>query len=607
MDSDAHALLRLHPAARGLCEEEIQDIAKLATVRAIQADEKVIEAGLMPTALSLVIGGRFRVEASSTEGVSSRVMNIGPGDQIGLLMLLHEEGSPVTILADEPSMTLDFRAADLFKLMQGYPLMARNLMRAATTGMYNEAVRQRLHPKPRTVAFLHTCSTARGVVGRIASRLRELGETVGVVTDDQSQSQNAFTFVSGDRIDHQLEETVRAKLADWHEMDRVFFDVDLHCNDIQWEQLSHLYSYSQQIFLVVSPDSALGQTEKLREVMDQASAWKHKLDLIWVLPEPVQVAPALGNFSSHANRDYKVIPAPESGMDFSVERVVHALRGVRIGIALGGGAARGMSHYGVLDVLEKANICIDEVAGCSVGAMLGVTYCSGYSVDFGIERYTEDLKLPWLYRRIRGGSKWYLFAKYRRSAWDAMLRVYLDDWRLEQLPIPIQTVGVDLVRGEEVFRTEGDAVHAVLESINLPYLSAPICRDGQALVDGGMLNVIPADALVRSGCNYVIAVNVSTRVKPSFVGNTPDTPTGKMKVPSVLQVWSRLLDVQARNLSHMGSAAADFTISPDVAGIDIGAFEETPMIAKLGEKAASASLTELKRQLHEIDAQLFPI
>lgn len=607
MESDAHALLRLHPAARGLCEEEIQEISRLARVRGFQTDEVVIEAGLMPTALSLVIGGRFRVETTSNEGATKRVMNIGPGDQLGLLMLLHEEGSPVTILADEPSMTLDFRAADLFKLMQEFPLLARNLMRSATTGMYNDAVRQRLHPRPRTVAFLHTCSTARGVVGRIVDRLRELGETVGVVTDDQQKRAGEHTFVSGDRIDHHLEETVRAKLADWHSLDRVFFDVDLHCNDIQWEQLSHLYSYSQQIYLVVSPDSALGQTEKLREVMQQASGWKHKLDLIWVLPEPVQVAPAMGSFSSEANRDYKVGPAPESGMDFAIERVVHALRGVRVGVALGGGAARGMSHYGVLEVLEKANICIDEIAGCSVGAMLGVTYCSGYSIDFGIERYTEDLKLPWLYRRIRGGSKWYLFAKYRRRAWDSMLRVYLDDWRLEQLPIPIQTVGVDLVRGEEVFRTEGDAVHAILESINLPYLSAPICRDGQALVDGGMLNVIPADALVRSGCNYVIAVNVSTRVQPSFVGNTPDTPTAKMKVPSVLQVWSRLLDVQARNLSHMGAAAADFTISPDVGAIDIGAFEQTPAIAKLGEEAASASLTELKRQLHEIDDKLFPL
>ena len=359
-------------------------------------------------------------------------------------------------------------------------------MRGETTGIHTDAVRQRLHPRPRAVTFLHTCSKARDVVDRIVARLRGLGETVGIVTDDASKSDDDKTFVSRERIDKDVEEAVRTKLAEWQHMDRIFFDVDLHCNDIHWEQLSHLYSYSQQIFLVVSPDSALGETENLREVMRRASAWKHKLDLIWALPDPVQVAPAMENFYELANRNFKVPAPPSSGMDFAIERIVHSLRGVRIGIALGGGAARGMSHYGVLDVLEKANICIDEVAGCSVGAMLGVTYCSGYDIDFGVQRYTSDLKLPWFYRRISGGSKWYLLHKFRAHAWDKMLRKYLDDWRLEQLPIPIQTVGVDLVRGEEIFRTTGDAVHAILESINLPYLSAPICRDGEVLVDGGM-------------------------------------------------------------------------------------------------------------------------
>jgi predicted acylesterase/phospholipase RssA len=437
--------------------------------------------------------------------------------------------------------------------------------------------------------------------------LKELDEICGVITDDQTRAPGDLVYVTEVRVDSRSEEAVRRKVADWHHLDRVIFDVDLQCNDVQWEQLAHLYSFCQQIYLVVTPDTALGEIELLTEVMEKASAWKHKLDLVWLLPPEVQVAPAVESIYGLANRDYKVGPRPDAGMDVAIERIVHSLRGVRLGIALGGGAARGMSHYGVLDVLEKANVVIDEFAGTSVGAMLGVTYCSGYDVDFGIESYPRDLKLPWFYRKIRGGSKLYLLQKFRTRAWDRMLRNYLDDWRLEQLPIPIQTVGVDLVRGEEVVRKHGDAVHAILESINLPYLSAPICRDGKTLVDGGMLNVIPADVLVRSGCNYVIAVNVSQNVRPTFSGNSPDTPTEQMKVPNIFRVWSRLLDVQSRNLSQLGAASADFTISPEVAKVDIGAFEDTVNIAALGTAATEECLPDLKQQLHQIDPKLFPL
>ncbi|KAA5547150.1 cyclic nucleotide-binding domain-containing protein [Roseiconus nitratireducens] len=606
MQSDAQSLLRLHPAASGLSEDEIREIAARTTVKAFATDEAAIRAGGMPESLSLVIGGRFRME--SPDGPSgARIANYGPGDQLGLMPLLHDEASPVDVIADEPSMTLEIQPRTLFRLMRQYPLMAKNLLRGSTFGMNDRAVRHRLHPRPRTITFLHTCTPTRGVVDRIVRRLEQLGETVGIISDDPHRSSGPRTLVHRDPIDEKAEGQVRAQLADWNSLDRIVFDVDLHCNDIRWQQLAHLYSYSQQIYLMVTPDSALGETQALVKVMKQASAWKHKLDVIWVLPPPVQVAPAISPIYELANHDYKVGEPPESGLDHAIERVVHALRGVRIGIALGGGAARGMSHYGVLDVFEKANLVIDEVAGTSVGAMLGVTYCSGYDIQYGIDCFTADLKLPRLYRGIRGGSKWYLVRKFRSNSWDAMLRNYLQDWRLEQLPIPIQTVGVDLVRGEEVIRKSGDSVDAILESINLPYLSAPICRDGQALVDGGMLNVIPADALVRSGCNYVIAVNVSTKVQPLFAGNTPQTPTERMKTPNVLQVWARLLDVQSRNLSQMGAASADFTISPDVAKVDIGAFEQTPEIARRGAEAASKCLRDLQQQLNQIDHRLFPL
>ena len=105
-----------------------------------------------------------------------------------------------------------------------------------------------------------------------------------------------------------------------------------------------------------------------------------------------------------------------------------------------------------------------------------------------------------------------------------MLRKYLGDLRLEQLPLPMHTITVDLIGGRAVVRESGDAVHAITESINLPILSKPIFRDGQALVDGGLIDNVPADVLTRKGCNFVIAVSVTAKMELEFANNRPDTP-----------------------------------------------------------------------------------
>src|SRR6478735_1010780 len=115
-----------------------------------------------------------------------------------------------------------------------------------------------------------------------------------------------------------------------------------------------------------------------------------------------------------------------------------------------------------------------------------------------------------------------------------MLREYLRDWRLEQLHLPCLSVTVDLVSGCSVVRQRGDAVHAVVESINLPVLSLPIVRDGQALIDGGLVNNIPADVLVSMGCTFVIAVSVTAKLESRFCDISPEKPSPFKTRPGIM-------------------------------------------------------------------------
>jgi len=285
--------------------------------------------------------------------------------------------------------------------------------------------------------------------------------------------------------------------------------------------------------------------------------------------------------------------------------LVHELRGIRIGLALGGGAARGMAHLGVLKVLEQNGICVDMIAGTSAGAMTGTLYASGMDADYSIESFMKDLKPSWIFRRLPRGGQWYLLYKYRRGLFDPMLRKYLSDSRLEQLPLPMHTVTVDLVSGNPVVRDRGDAVDSIVESINLPVLSSPICREGAMLVDGGLINNVPADVLVAKGCNFVIAVSVTAKMEQSFAKNQPDTPTSKMRRASTLQTILRGYLVQNKNMNSVGVQSADLVIEPDVTQFELTEFDRTDELAAVGEEATLKEVSKIKELLSQLDDKMF--
>ena len=156
------------------------------------------------------------------------------------------------------------------------------------------------------------------------------------------------------------------------------------------------------------------------------------------------------------------------------------------------------------------------------------------------------------------------------------------NWTLEQLILPFTSVTADLVTAEQVHRSNGDAANAILESINLPGVSQPICRDGMALVDGGILNNVPADVLVNQGATFIVAVDVAAKIGHSFVGNTPATPTAEMNIPNMFQTLGRVRAAQDRNIRKMGAGDADLTIEPDVSAFQLTDFQNASAIAHQG-------------------------
>jgi len=240
------------------------------------------------------------------------------------------------------------------------------------------------------------------------------------------------------------------------------------------------------------------------------------------------IAPYVPGLYELVQRGFKLSfdgPGDNQGslLQHGLERIVHHLRGIQIGLALGGGAARGMAHLGVLKALEQNGIYVDMVAGTSAGAMTGTLYSAGLDPEYLTHVFTTDLRPSWFFRRLPDGGYWYLLYKYRRHKFDSMLRKYVGATRMEQLTLPMFTISVDLVEGEPLVCGAGDATLAILQSINLPPLALPIVDSGQMFVDGGLLNNVPADVLVAKGCNFVIASTVTVKAGKELCRRTFQT------------------------------------------------------------------------------------
>jgi predicted acylesterase/phospholipase RssA len=278
---------------------------------------------------------------------------------------------------------------------------------------------------------------------------------------------------------------------------------------------------------------------------------------------------------------------------------------VQIGLALGGGAARGMAHMGVLKALEQHGIFVDMLAGTSAGAMVSGIYAAGLDPDYLTESFKKELLPPWVFRKLPAGGYWYLLYKYRRRQFGPMLRKYVDDLRMEQLIVPVTMISVDLVEGIPLVRDRGDTTNNMLESINLPPLSLPIVGADQAVVDGGLLNNVPASALVAKGCNFVIASTVTAQLEKDFMGIRSKKPLGASRLTASIQVILRQAMIQNYSMNAVGVAPADFVIAPDVSSFDISQFTRADEMAVIGERTTNETVGQLKAMLSRLDAKLF--
>lgn len=610
MDDDVTPLLKLHEYFRGVPDSAIDEVVRRGRVAGYLAGSTVHEANKLIEEVAFVLRGRLKAIRVDPHGAESLFRMIERGEQFGMMVGALAETVPVRVVALEPSTILfiDYEAA--MELTVAHPQLRRLWLKTYAGSLKKHFFGAATRAAPMMLALVHESPTARWPAERLIARLRQMGEEIAIFSDSEM-----WRGLSGVRFRPLLSdgrvldrEEIRRQATEWQDASRIVFDVH---SDLEPERASRLMELVDRALYFVPADAGEAAARRLRDLGAAARGWRDKISVVWLLGPGRPVAPAASSLSEFAARDFKIVDPPPGNpwgraLANGLERLVHDLRGVRIGLALGGGAARGLTHLGVLKALEENGIVIDMIAGTSAGALTGVVYASGHDPDYAAGQFSADLTPSWFFRRLPQGDQLYLLYKYRRGHFEPMLRKYLLESRLEQLPLPCLSVTVDLVSGRPVVRDRGDAAHAILESINLPVLSVPIVREGQALVDGGLVNNIPADQLVTRGCNFVIAVSVTAKMEKRFCGIAPDLRTAPARKPTIVQTLLRSLLVQNHSLSAIGVQPADVVIEPDVTGFELTEFMRAREMAAIGHAATLAQVPKIRQLLSRHDPHLFP-
>ena len=254
---------------------------------------------------------------------------------------------------------------------------------------------------------------------------------------------------------------------------------------------------------------------------------------------------------------------------------------IRIGIALGGGAAKGFAHIGVIKMLEANGFKPEVVSGTSAGSVVGAFYASGMDA-FQMQEHAVALDEA----RIRdvtllnGGL-------VRGQKLQDYVNEMVGNRAFDKMKKPFAVVSTQLETGQRTIFVRGNVGQAVRASCSIPGVFEPVKIDKFHYVDGGVVSPVPVDAARQLGADFVIAVDISTRI----TGKTPE---------NLLGVVNQSITIMGQKLGEQELARADVIIRPKVNDIGPVDFEQRARAIVEGEKAALAALPQIRLKLEQM-------
>ncbi len=319
-----------------------------------------------------------------------------------------------------------------------------------------------------------------------------------------------------------------------------------------------------------------------------------------------------------------IIGDPKSSISLAFGRLARDIGGKKVGLALGGGSARGMAHIGVFRILEQYRIPIDMIAGSSAGALIGSAYAAGVSIDtiekavlkWGSKIGLLRLTVPDIFDVKYYANVLTRFLRKNKTNWDPRLlrlgigvfsgvqvdklyRNIVGDPDFSDMVIPLSVVALDVNSGEEITYETGNVRLAVRASLSIPGVFTPLAYNGRLLIDGTISDPVPVNALVQRGADIIIDVNVTPSLQDSSKSlrrSKQGTLTvSRSPLLPVFDIAMRSLQSLQYELASMKTTQASVHIIPDVGDVSWSEFFNADRLIQRGQEATEDAIPLIQR------------
>jgi predicted acylesterase/phospholipase RssA/CRP-like cAMP-binding protein len=572
----------------GELSETIRDaVADALEITRIAGGTRLFAQGDAGDAAYLVLSGRLRVERPRN-GRIEILREVGRGELVGELSLLTGAPRSATVRATRDTEVGRMPRARFDALIAEYPPLAIRITRMLAGLLASPAALPESGAAIKTVAVRGLVADAPlGIVADgVMTALSALGRSALVSSEavDAALGPNASRAKSGEALDRQV-----SHWLDGLERDHVYV---VYLTDAESSPWTRRCLRQADLILDVA---AAGSTPKTFATALQEE-WTTR-DLVML--HPAGTTRPLGTAAWTSDWPVGRRHHVRSGNRGDFDRLARRISGRAIALALSGGGARGLAHIGVLRAMQELGIPVDEIGGTSMGAVIAAQYASGMS----LAEMTQLNRHGWQHYRPHRAFTLPLTGMVTHIAAERMLAHMFGDLMFEDCWLETFACSASLTRSQLVVSRTGLLGPALMASIAVPGVAPPIVSpSGELLVDGGIINNLPADQFTRGVHGAVLASNVSLVVEQKTGYRA--TPTswkvardrlfgGKARpyYPSMFETLYRAGIVSSIQGTRRVQEASDLCLQPPVDGVALFDFSQIDKVIEIGYRSAMEQLT----------------
>jgi len=600
-------LLAILPGLFGRLDAEMLDfVKKQAEWILLKKGERLFYQGERDDSFFALISGRLSVSVEDQLGNAQKVGVIRPGESVGEMGMITGESRTANVFAIRDSQLVKIGKPAFEKIIDKYPRVSMDFMRILVERL------KKIHTsdnKQSTEINFVVLPVSRDVaLTEFAQRLDKALSKFGRVLHLSAERLDSH-WAMPEMSQTSIEDPKYSRLSAWLDQQEAKYNFILYETDNIFSNWTKRCLQQADHILIVGNAGADPKLKELEEGLyaDTDDITRPQISLILCHPDDSKLPRGTIGWLAPRQIDFHHHVCWDKHRDF--ERVARFITGNPVGLVLGGGGARGFAHLGVMRALEEFGIPIDMICGTSIGSIMGGFCALGWDNDARMQKtreYFVDINPI-------GDYTFPVIALVKSRILDRYLKKGFDDIQIEDLWINYFCVSSNLTTSELIVHGRGPLWEASRASISLPGILVPVLNKGSLLVDGGVINNLPADIMKKrfGGFNMVVNVSPEEDLRMPTAYNIIPSPWSYMwsrlnpfkeqiNVPTILDIMMRTILLSSINQSNRVKEEADHYFDPPIDQFGLLDFKSLTDIANAGYKYAMRELEDWKLLSEEL-------